>query len=379
MGVGVPTIARLLRRKPAAAVALVLLLAGCRSSTSMLVDGAYQPDPPAHMEFGEFSQTPRPRLGGLPWPGALTLFEAISPGDLGQHSYGGPLGNSERSRGMIYTCRGGFIDIAHTRKSIDLCKYAAVRAEFALRRDWTAFRLKSIEPSLYTVRLNYPPYWRSLPPEKKDALVRELSIRIGQRMSMLMMTWHEAMTWFGYSSTPISESQSAFTYDDTGSHALGMLVGGRALRDHTSPWNEAVTRELAGALSELGAADPEQTVEAGNSVEDESWRGLKPLQRQFEWGWEGEPIVAQIVPRLAFCDGAVPYRYELPRLDFVLGRDVRGLVQVEIEPRVLQAGRIRAVVPGAPSVIEVDRDMPLIMRHMKRQHLDQDGVQRLRP
>lgn len=357
---------------------ILLMLAGCRNGVSMHVQGADQPEPAGGIDFGEYAQTPKPRLGGLPWPGTFTMFEPVALSDLGHHAYNGNTQGREGSRGMIYTCRGGFIDIAHTRKSIDLCKYAAVRAEFALRNNWTAFRLKSLEPTIYTVYLNYPADWKTLAPAEKEALIRELSIRIGQRLAMLMMTWHETLTWFGYSSSPFPERQSAFTCDDTISHILGVTIGGRALRSRVKNWDDAVTQELNSAMRELIPQGPEQTRQAADAVKDLWWRGFQPLRRQFEWGWNGEPIVARLVPGLTYCRSATPARFELPKLDFVRGRDVRRMMRVEIKPNVMESDKVIAAIPGKPSILDADKHMPLLIEHMKQWHIRQEGPQSVR-
>src|ERR1051325_4702148 len=156
------------------AVLAMASLMGCRADAPIFVEGAYQPVPPAGIDFGEFNQVPPPRLGCLPWPGPFTVFETADPLRLGEHCY--DHGPHEKERGIIYTCRGGFIDVSHLRKTIDLCKYAQVRMEFALLNDWTALQIKSLEPTVYVIRLNYPPDWKKLAPAEKKALAHELSI-----------------------------------------------------------------------------------------------------------------------------------------------------------------------------------------------------------
>jgi hypothetical protein len=337
----------------------------------MHVEGAHQPVPAAGVDFGKFSQLPKPRLGGLPYPGLFTAFSPVDPDDLGNHAYSGL---ESKDRGMIYTCRGGFIDIAHARKTIDLCKYAQVRFELALLNDWSAFRIKSREPSVYIVHLQYPPFWRSLAGSQKQQMARELSIRFGQRMAMIMVTWHEVLTWYGYQASGIlPEQQSAFTYDDTGTHAFGVLVGGRALRD-VRDWDQAVTDAMNVALRELHAVGPSETLAAAQRVEGAWWSGFDPLRRQVESGLD-RPVEAWIVPGLPFCRGAVPYRYELPEIGNVPGGDFRGMVRIEIEPNVGQSGDIRRAIPGNPSIIDVDKHLPLILEQIRRQ----SGQQALRP
>lgn len=349
-------------------------IAGCGSGTSMRVEGAHQPEPAGGLDFGKFNELPKARMGGLPYPGAFTFFEPVNPNDLGDHAYASPSGRPEKDRGMVYTCRGGFIDIAHARKTIDLCKYAAVRFELALLNDWTAFKIKSREPSLYVVRLRYPDFWKSLPAAEKQRVARELSIRLGQRMAMLMVTWHEVLTWHGYKASGIlSEQQSAFTYDDTGTHAFGVLVGGRALRD-SREWDQAVTAAMTTRLRELGAVGASETSLAAQWVEGTWWSGFEPLKRHVESGLD-RPFDAWIVRGLPFCPGAVPNRYQLPEMADVLGADFRGLVRIDIDPKVSQSGDITRAIPGNPSLIDVDQHLPLILEQIRRQ----SGASALQP
>jgi hypothetical protein len=345
---------------------------GCRTAAPMGVPGEYQPAPLGGVDFGEFNRTPRPRIGSLPFPGLLTLFETANPAHLGHHAYDQQKGEPEVDRGIIYTTRGGFIDIAHARKTIDLSKYVAVRAEWALLNNWSAFQVKSIEPSMFLIRLNYPSFWRTLPPDEKQRLARELATRIAQRTAMVMVTWHEILTWSGYQSTPlVSERPSALTWDDTGAHAFGVAVADRALRDPRD-WDFAVTDAIQSVLGELGAVSPRQCVDAIDRVKGAWWRDNRPLRRQVEMGWD-EPLHAWLVPGLSSDANAIPHRYELPRFDDVLGRDFRGLLDIQIAPNVFNAGSILDAVPGRPKTVNVDRDLPGVLARIRQSYIMDDG------
>lgn len=354
-------------------------VASCRVGVPFQVDDVPTAAAGREFHFGKFNPPPKPRMGGLPYPGAFTGFELADPRRLGNHAYDEQRGEAEQIRGILYTCRGGFIDLAHARKTIDLCKFAAVRAEAALMNDLPAFQLKSLEPSVFVVRLSYPPGWQSLPLGEKRAIARELSIRMGQRIAMVMITWHEVLTWFGYNSTPVvSEFPSAFTYDDSGAHAFGMLVGGRALRHPWHEWDRAVTETINSTLRELEVVTPAQASMAVERIRGSWWRESEPLKRQVEMGWTG-PMVAWTVPNLPFCRNPAPYRYELPRLDNVLGRDFTGMMRIEIEPNVLESEAIRRATPGGPEVIDVDRHMPTLLNRMRRWQALRSGEQSVRP
>jgi hypothetical protein len=82
---------------------------------------------------------------------------------------------------------------------------------------------------------------------------------------------------------------------------------------------------------------------------------------------------------LPFGQDAQPYRYELPPLSDVMGYDFSDLYRVEIQPRVWQSGSIRAVIPGKPSVLDAQKDLPIIMDYMRQWHVKRDGEQVLHP
>jgi len=110
-------------------------------------------------------------MGGLPFPGPLTLYEMADPLHLGTHSY--PivprfsLPHSEQYRGTIYTCNAGFLDIAHMRKAADCTKHFHAKVTEALLDGQTSIQVEGEEPSHYLVSINYPPFWPHIPGEER--------------------------------------------------------------------------------------------------------------------------------------------------------------------------------------------------------------------
>jgi hypothetical protein len=96
------------------------------------------------------------------------------------------------------------------------------------------------------------------------------------------------------------------------------------------------------------------------------WSGFNPLKRQIESGLD-RPLDAWLVRDLPFCPGASPFRYQPPPISDVLGRDFRGLVRIDIDPKVSQSGDITRSIPGNPSLIDVDQHLPLILEQIRRQ------------
>ena len=80
----------------------------------------------------------------------------VDPENLGRHGYRN--GGGEKN-GIVYTCRGGHIDIAHLRKAADWTAFLAEKTFEQLRRNRSEFSFKFYEPSKYIVHVSYPSTW----------------------------------------------------------------------------------------------------------------------------------------------------------------------------------------------------------------------------
>ncbi len=115
---------------------------------------------------------------------------------------------SEESNGLVFTCRGGFIDTAHVRD------YA----------DWTIYLgAKIFEQLPYgsTIELSNEAGKRRIVLEKVDPeFLRThdpaaLTMAIAQWLAVQLSIWHEIGTWYGASSFPgFPEKASAFSPED---------------------------------------------------------------------------------------------------------------------------------------------------------------------
>ena len=172
----------------------------------------------------------RSRLGFCPSPIA-GVASFVDPEDIGRHTYA--FSPMEKS-GIVYTSRGGHIDIGHVRKAADWTAYLAELTYEKLQQRKTTFSFKQKEPAKYFVTLQYPQYWGDLDPSTREDMGREVAITLGQYFAFLGSTWHEIVTWFGYNSSGvISEFPSAFSWEDTFSNLLGTRVAMAALHDHS--------------------------------------------------------------------------------------------------------------------------------------------------
>jgi hypothetical protein len=314
---------------------------------------------------------PHGRMGGLPFPGAFTLYSTADPDKLGFHRYDQgliPLPPYERDRGLIYTCKAGFLDIAHTRAAIDWTRYYADHVRDALKSEEKSLDVNGPNYSRFVFKFRYPDDWGKMDKQRRQWVIEELAVRIGQRAAYAAMTWHEVITWYGYKgSLIVDESPSSFTWDDVMSHVIGTRVGGQAWRAVNVPkqkegdYNKVVTRVLSEELHALGAATKaDQTTAAARAVEGRWWADGKPLRRQLEIGLTTGRVTPWLASGLSFCkdEPATPPVYLLPDLTDVDGRDFSGMYDLEIDSGILQMKKIRSKLPGKVKKVDVARHLP---------------------
>jgi hypothetical protein len=281
---------------------------------------------------------PRGRIACLPTSTPGVRYP--DPCALGDHSY--DFGLFERN-GIVYTNRGGHIDITHLRKAADWTAYLAHQTRETIRAGRTEFSFRMREPSRYHVRLEYPAGWRYLPTDLKENITIEVSIGLGQYLAFTCCTWHEILTWFGFKGAGFyPEYESAFSWEDSYSNALGSQMGARALRDPDHEYNEAMTLLLRHKLKELGVRPRPAAYEAAEAV-----RGLwftsgyikcHMLKRNFDIGLEDGAVTPWLVPDYVMSDRDQPQPCPVPRLAFL--DDYGFAAHMEIESREWEGDQI---------------------------------------
>lgn len=307
---------------------------------------------------------PRQRFGLMPFGAWYAPWTPLDVGALGHHRHNGAgvLGTAlgsprseEVSRGILYTRRGGFLDIAHLRNAVDLTAFVHAEVAPRLHRGGrVTLRLVSAEPDVYHLQLHPPAH--ATPNERARAAV-EIAGRVGH----LMTTWHEVLTWYGYRAMGVvTERPSAFSYDDAASHRVGVELAMRVLRE-VSPepgqsrppgskevdaavFDAAVTDALPKVLRELGVVSPDEATARMRSLEGQWWGDGRPLFRVIDLGIAGEPLVARtLAPSLARASVDPPAAAEWtfdPDLA-VAGVPLHAWFDITIEPQTFEASAIR--------------------------------------
>jgi hypothetical protein len=363
---------------------MTLLLAGCSSSkpdrddstTTLAVQTkpSHDPDP---------NQVPRVRLGALPCPGLFTLYDLANPDKLGIARYSSMPrfldDTDETGRGIIYTRRAGFLDLAHLRESMDWCWYVSQHVKPALRAGKTTLKIKGYDDSTFHLQFHYPAGWETLPPEDKETILSELSIRIAQRVAFNAMTWHEITTWFGYRTTVIvPEQQSSFTYEDTISHLVGIRAGAEALRQPVGAWDLSATQSLSRELKNLQVVSRAQAAQAVQQVKGHWWKNGQCTRRNLDMG-QHDGVFHPWVIRNAPWGDAAPASFTLPTLRNVHGHDFTGLWTMTIEPDPFTPDQVLAVSPSEPHLINPETHFPLLISLIHDQMKEKFGPNFDRP
>jgi len=254
-------------------------------------------------------------VGSLPFPGAFTLFKAVPPAGLGTHSYTRPRGD-EASRGTVYTCGAGFLDLAHVRFTIDWTRYVRDRVRDQLRAGPGSLDIEGMDDTDYEVSLRPPAAWPELDERERAAVQDAAALQVGQRVALLMGAWHEILTYNGYKTTGVlSEKRSAFTYDDLASHVVGVQVADAALRQTDLSYDLAVTRVLDTRLRQLKIVDLDCMHEAVARVRGMWWEDGDAIAHQVPSGMRGGSLAPLVVQGLGCCEAPAPAPLQLPAID----------------------------------------------------------------
>jgi hypothetical protein len=170
------------------------------------------------------------RVGSVPVPG-VSIGNIIDLEDLGPHIYDSGMlmreapGEEPRpqinpeNNGLIYTCRGGFIDTAHVRDQSDWTVYLA--SEFA--RHIVSGQVIDLPDEGGTRRIVLSP------PEGiryTEIDIAAVSATLAQWAAFQLSVWHEIATWYGWTQVAgFPQTSSAFSPDDLYSNVVGMRVG----------------------------------------------------------------------------------------------------------------------------------------------------------
>lgn len=321
-------------------------------------------------------RVPRGRIACLPSPTMGTRY--LDADDLGHHSYRFTL-FGERN-GIVYTCRGGHVDVTHLRKVADWTGYLAYHLHDIMVKNDTEISYKMWEPSRYHVTIDYPPGWEYLPSKTKETIAREAAIDLAAYLAYKASVWHEILTWHGFKGVGIyPEYNSAFSWEDNYSNAMGSYIGALALRDPDREFDDAVTWYLDQEIRMLGGQPRHVARQAGEAVRGQWFTGgfviVTMVKRHLDVGLETGSITPWLVPGIADCPDEEPQPFPIPDLKTVEKYGIH--VAIEIEPREWERGQILQKAYPDPENrrdrIDPTKHLAAIMEGIRTEVIDRYG------
>lgn len=225
------------------------------------------------------------RAVGVPIP-VYQIGNVLTLSTLGKHHYNDSaleavkniVGLSEEKNGLIYTHRGGFIDIAHVRDTADNTFYLFTRMYPSLGQRQRIFY--SEELGLRRVQLY------SFVPPASSVKRYTLAAWLAGHLAFQLAQWHEIAQWYGFQSVPgFSEEISAFSPEDLYSNLLGARLAINVLLqghgDTVEHYNTAMEKALLKALIQLGAVSKQETERKFREVDGDWWNSKRRVPDKF--------------------------------------------------------------------------------------------------
>jgi hypothetical protein len=307
-----------------------------------------------------FSGGPKARMGYLPTETFNILF--ADPNQLGTHTY--RAGPSSEAGGILYTCRGGHIDLDHVRGNADNVRYLTrrIRETLSNQKKGFSFNLTG-EMSTHVIGFTYPADWHTRP--DKDRIIDEIALDTAPYLSFNATIFHEIQTWFGVHFAFIEpEFNSAFSWEDLYSNLIGVRLGAEAMKDTQHSFDEAMTIALDRRLKELGVQPRAVARQASDKVRGQWYTGNfvpDTKMRNFDIGLDGF-VTPTRVPNIDVCDSE-PLILPVPALDTLKHHGFS--MTYQIKPNVLEQGRIFKA--AGSKKIYPETHFPVILDYMKNQ------------
>ena len=331
-------------------------------------------------------------LKGVAVPG-FALANVVGPADLGPHRYDNGFISIDRKdrrgwidnekNGIVYTCRGGFIDVAHVRDNADLTLFLTA----AISRGMDERFSISLPPQGAEIRVVGGPV-------DSDRLGRfgrrALSVEAAQWAAFQLSIWHEIATWYGFAALESwPEKVSAFSPEDLYSNLLGTKVAGGIIREGGANSGQEYERGMdvwiQRVLERLEALPQEGGRAATKFVDGAWWDSTKRLpdwdlvsRRYMALGPELEPWLISMAsakegkaPPVAECVGEtellalrVPAGFEGRRFDDVLA------VEFTVDEKLVANG---FPLPNPNRPVVTQADFPAIVAAIREEMTERLG------
>ena len=272
------------------------------------------------------------RAIGVPIP-VYQIGNVLTLGTLGHHHYNDSalgavtnlVGLSDEKNGLIYTHRGGFIDIAHVRDTADNTFYLFSKIYPKLGQRWRFFYSEELGLRRIQLHAFTPPAGMT----QRYTLAAWLAGKIGFELA----EWHEIAQWYGFQSVPgFSEEISAFSPEDLYSNLLGarlaitVILQGHA--GSVEEYNKAMDEVLHQALIGLGVVTREETEKMFREVDGDWWNSKRRVPDKFLVLKRNYLLSDSRFPTPVPFEKAQPYKLTMPTV--VEGIELSSIGELQI-------------------------------------------------
>lgn len=233
-----------------------------------------------------FGKDLKAEVGGIPVP-FFSIGNILGIDDLGSHVYNDGsqgvssslLGMGKETNGIVYTQKGGFIDIAHARDTADFTFYLYQEIHSKLGSGTSIV----LTPELRSRHVYLP---------KKDTHRltaqerQQISVELAGLIAFRLAQWHEIAQWFGLESVGgFSELASAFSPEDLYSNMLGAKVAMNILQQQPSiskqAFSQIFTQNSKAKLIALDIVSADKAKQKMASLDGKWWDSSKRLPQKW--------------------------------------------------------------------------------------------------
>lgn len=286
----------------------------------------------------------------------------ISPDSLGTHK------GLNEVNGMLYTLRGGHIDLAHVRGPADQTRTAYERAFDCIVEGKRSFTVSPAwERITNRVEFTYPADWMQRPLPERERIAREIALKVAPVVGYNSSLYHEMLTWKGARFFLVEpEYKSSFSWEDIYSNVVGAWIATEAL-EQGGDFNRTFSQLLSRELDRLEVVPRAKAEQITQSVEGKWYTAASLMKKNMDSHLD-EDISPCIVPGYT---SAEPIAYPLPDLD---GIDRHGIeVHYTISAFFLENGVLKKIA-GTSEDLRPLKDFAPIMRHIQREAVEEHGL-----
>jgi len=277
----------------------------------------------------------------------------VNPSSLGTHK------TLSEGQGMLYTLRGGTIDMAHVRGTADQTKKAYDRAYDCIvdgRRSFTVS--PAWERITNKVQFDYPANWDQTPRDERQKIAREIALKVAPVVGYNSTLMHEMLTWKGAKFFLIEpEFKSSFSWEDLYCHAVGSWVATDAIKAG-GDWNYTFTRLFNEELKRLGVVSKARAKEITESVRGKWYTSGSLYMRNMD-SYLDDDVSPCIIPGYT---NEPPITYPLPNLD---GIEQYGIgVTYTVSAMFGEVGTLKRIA-GTSELLQPLKDFKPIMKNIQ--------------